>query len=254
MAGQSVRLIDIPADAGQGFGIFDDPVETGSAKELADAIKLAACTHYGTAGPAFVTRMLKDGLGEVREALRAAMAQFRAEIVPDGADGQVLRAADRFALVGVAGELAGQFGIVPWPEGRAYNVAVLCFRAWLDQRGGVEPAEAQYAIARVRHFIEAHGQSRFVEIDADTPNPRLVINRAGFRQGAGEKEEWWFLPETWREEVCNGLDPTQTARVLADRDMLMRGRDGFQCVRRIGGRSMRIYVVTSKILAGEADA
>jgi len=253
MAGQSVRLIDSPADAGRGFGIFDHPGETGSAKELAETIKLAACTHYGTAGPAFVKRILKHGLGEVREVLRAAMAKFRAENVPNGADGQVQRAADRFALVAVAGELACELEIVPWPRGSAYNAAALCFRAWLDRRGGVEPAEVQDAIARVRHFIEAHGQSRFVEINAGTPNSRPVANRAGFRQGSGKDEEWWFLPETWKEEVCDGMDPTRTARALADRSMLLPGSDGFATVKRVEGRLTRVYVLTSKILAGGAD-
>jgi hypothetical protein len=61
------------------------------------------------------------------------------------------------------------------------------------------------------------------------------------------------LPETWKEEVCAGLDPTRTARVLADRGMLIPGDNGFTSVRRVSGRPMRVYVLTSKILAGEAD-
>ena len=36
MAGQAVRLIDIPADAGQGFGVFDPPGEGGTANDLAN--------------------------------------------------------------------------------------------------------------------------------------------------------------------------------------------------------------------------
>jgi putative DNA primase/helicase len=71
----------------------------------------------------------------------------------------------------------------------------------------MEPAEERDMIARVRRFIEVHGESRFVGINEDGSNGRPVVNRAGYRQGSGEAEEWWCLPETWREEVCAGLDP-----------------------------------------------
>ena len=70
------------------------------------------------------------------------------------------RAADRFGLIAVAGELARDFGIVPWSQGDAYTASSECFGAWLDRRGGLEPAEVRYGIAQVRRFVEAHGESR----------------------------------------------------------------------------------------------
>ena len=41
-AGQLVRLLDVPADRGVGFGVFDDPGPDGDAAALAKSIKLAA--------------------------------------------------------------------------------------------------------------------------------------------------------------------------------------------------------------------
>jgi hypothetical protein len=64
------------------------------------------------------------------------------------------------------------------------------------------------------------------------------------------QEEW--LPETWKAEVCAGLDPTHTARVLAERGMLVRGADGFTSVRKVGGRPTRVYVLNASVLAGGA--
>ena len=49
-AGQQVRLIDIPADAGAGFGAFDHVGANGDAQSLADSIKKAARSSYGLAG------------------------------------------------------------------------------------------------------------------------------------------------------------------------------------------------------------
>jgi uncharacterized protein (DUF927 family) len=253
MAGQAVRLIDIPADAGRGFGVFDDAGESESAKDLANEIKQEARSHYGTAGPAFVERLIAHGLEEVKAAVTAVIAKFRADVVPAEADGQVQRAADRLGLIAAAGELAREFGMVPWPDGQAYTAAAVCFTAWLDERGGAGAAEVEEAIARVRRFIEAHGESRFEEVGREISASRPIINRAGFRRGSGEKEEWWVLPENWKMEVCSGLDPTRTARILADRGMLVRGTDGFASVKKVEGRATRVYDLTSKILAGGAD-
>lgn len=170
-----------------------------------------------------------------------------------GADSQVQRAADRFGLIAAAGELARELGVLPWAEGQAYRAAAVCFRAWLDDRGGAVAAEVEEAIARVRRFIEAHGQSRFEEAGGESSAHRPIISRAGWRQGTGEQEEWWVLPEIWKTEICAGLHPTQTARILADRRMLVRGTDGFTSVKKVAGRPTRVYVLTWKILAGEAN-
>jgi len=52
--GVDVRLIDLEADAGKGFGVFEDLHGSSSAAEFADALQHAALTRYGTAGRAFV--------------------------------------------------------------------------------------------------------------------------------------------------------------------------------------------------------
>ena len=71
-AGQLVRLLDVPADRGAGFGVFDNGGPNGDAAALAKSIKLAAMSNYGTAGPAFVRKLIDDGVtGEdVRELIR----------------------------------------------------------------------------------------------------------------------------------------------------------------------------------------
>ena len=51
------------------------------------------------------------------------------------AAGQAWSVCHRFALVAVAGELATEFGILPWDKGDATKAADICFAAWLDERG-----------------------------------------------------------------------------------------------------------------------
>ena len=50
-AGQTVRVLDIPADRELGHGAFDSPGRFANARKLANAVKTAAITAYGTAGP-----------------------------------------------------------------------------------------------------------------------------------------------------------------------------------------------------------
>src|SRR5262249_25382345 len=64
-AGQMVRLLDIPADAGRGFGVFDGPGPNGGPGQLADQIKIEATTYYGTDGPAFVRRLIDEGPDDI---------------------------------------------------------------------------------------------------------------------------------------------------------------------------------------------
>jgi hypothetical protein len=57
------------------------------------------------------------------------------------ADGQVKRAVSKFALVAMAGELAIEYGIVPWPKGDAIKAAAEMFDAKTAYRRGIEGRE-----------------------------------------------------------------------------------------------------------------
>jgi putative DNA primase/helicase len=245
-SGQQVRMIDVPADAGAGFGVFDSCGVYDDAKALADAIKLVAQSNYGTAGPEFVRRLLVDGGEDCAVNITAAVNAFRAQYAPKDADPQVLRVCDTFALVAVAGELARYLGVVPWLQGEALEAARRCFHDWFDSREGKEAGEVQAAIAQVRLFMQQHGNSRFEPLNS--PPDRPVINRAGWRRGDGAGEEWLIPSETWKVEVATGHDPKLVARILAERGMLKRAKDGFQRVEKIQGRPQRVYVLTEGIM------
>ena len=88
---------------------------TGDAGALARAIKSGASAAYGTAGPEFVRRIIREGVNG--DDVRAMVADFvKAEVRP-GADGQVERVAQRLGLIAAAGELATSLGVAPWPAG-----------------------------------------------------------------------------------------------------------------------------------------
>jgi uncharacterized protein (DUF927 family) len=241
-AGQQVRIVEISADTGAGFGLFEDLHGYASGDALARHLKTASGEHYGVASNAFLEFLTRD-LDAIVSTVLAHCDEFVRENCPADADGQVARVAARFGLITAAGEVATAFGILPWPSGEATRSAARCFRDWLGERGGIEPAEVREGIAAVRRYIELHGASRFEPISSLAPTTgysepidQRIQNRVGFkRSGANGRLEYLFLPEAWKSEVCRGLDVTQVTKALADRGMLIRGKDRLQSQHRLPG-------------------
>lgn len=229
-AGMEVRVIDLRADAGAGCGIFENLHGAPDPATFAQSLKGAAGQAYGTAARAFLRHVAAD-LASVREAVSAARKAFLASALPVGADGQVRRVADRFALVAAAGELATVQGVTGWPEGTALGAALRCFKDWLTERGGIGASEVSDAKARLRREVEINGHSRFLPWKYDS---RTVIrtNALGYVQRAdGEEPEAapsFYLHASGMAEVLKGLDRKTVLDGLAAEGVIVRheGRSG----------------------------
>lgn len=218
-AGQSVRLIDVPADAGAGLGMFEDLHGFASPQLFANALKQAAATNYGYPARAFIATLQQhrqDAVPELRSTLEHGIRDF----CPSEADGQVKRAAQRFLLCAAAGESAAVWNILPWEKGEATQAAHMCFTAWLEMRGGIGAAEDIGILTQVQLFIEQHGQSRFQ--DVDRPDA-VCLNRVGFRRTVPDGTEFYILPESFKAEICKGYDTARVISVLEDKGLLLPG-------------------------------
>lgn len=240
-AGQSIRLLDIPA--ARTYGAWDNLHGFTSGQALSDSIKLTATKHHGKAGRAFLEQLTRDnddfcseletmrGLREFSEGIEA---------------GQDKRAAGRFALLAYAGELATSYGITGWPEGAAIEAAAVCFKAWREMRGGGND-EARQIVERVTGFIEAHGDSRFSGVDAD--GEIKVINRAGWWRDGSNGREYLFTSAGMRE-ATKGFDFNRALELLQQSGLLdAAGADGKRsAVYRAGENKFRAYKVTPERL------
>ncbi len=266
-AGQEVRVVDVPADAGAGLGVFEELHGEPTARAFAERLKAAAAAAYGTAGRAFLAALVGGDGDELVRSARASRQAFRDPHVPAVAAGNVARVADRFALAAVAGEMAAALGILPWDAGEAEAAAARCFADWLAAReGGAAAAgvaaEAGEALARVRGFISA-SPARFELVDDDDTSlkARPVIDRAGWRKrigraGDGKGGGAWhycFPADAWRK-VCAGLEGEAAARALRDAGFLLPQNDVARRhtrMERVGlDNPVRVYAVAKAILAG----
>jgi putative DNA primase/helicase len=264
-AGMAMRLLDIPADAGAGLGVFDQLHGEPSAASFSRALVEASAKFHGTAATAFIEAAVRHR-GKLAALVKEAQRGFVARNLPADAAGQAYRAALRFALVGAAGELATAWKITGWQLGSAMRAAEAVFGAWLEQRGGAGNQEIAQIVAQVRAFLELHGDARFVDWDrAGDDHAPKTVSRAGFRRfrdaldetghpvfnddGSRSREaEFFVLPEVFRHEVCRGHDYKTVARILAERAALLKDGSSFTRRERLPGLgNMRVYRITPKL-------
>jgi putative DNA primase/helicase len=223
-AGMEVRVIDLRADAGAGLGLFEDLHGTTSAARFAQDLKASAGRFYGTAARAFLHQVVKDMTG-VRNSISSARAAFLEIAVPLGADGQVRRVADRFALVAAAGELASACNVTGWPAGAAVTAVLRCFRDWLTERGGSGASEVADAKGRIRREVEVNGHSRFHPWKSD-PRAAVRTNELGYVKRADDDQldsppEFYFHV-SGMAEVLKGLDRKAVLEGLATEGVILR--------------------------------
>ena len=254
-AGQSVRMIEVPADAGKGLKLFDELHGFDGGDALARHLRAATDKHVGHAARAFLTAITKDPKA-VAAGVKAARDEWLNEHLPQGADGQVSRVAARFGLIAAAGELASGLQVLPWPDGEASGAAARCFNDWLRQRGGVGAAEIQDGVAAVKAFIEANGASRFSvaggEVDPGANDQEKTINRVGYKRKVGERWEYFVFTHAWKDIVCAGFNADAVADAMIAQG-LMVGSQGRRTVTvKISGLGKpRVYRITPDILDAE---
>lgn len=240
-AGQEVRLVDIPMDAGKGLRGFDVLNGLPSAAALSMRVQELAAANYGHAGRALVQALAADD-GSLAAGLMAELNSIVSEMCPPDADGQVRRVAMRFALCMVAGEYAMNAGILPdtfTPDATMKRL----FEEWLASRGGAGASEDAAILSAVRFFIEAHGASRFEDADAEAE--QRVINRVGYRRKNGGNTEFLILPESFKYEVLKGYQVKRACRVLADAGWLYQGSKGrYVSKPSVRGVQTSCYVIT----------
>lgn len=168
-AGQLVRLLNI--SAARKHGVFDDLHHFGDGREMADFFKTQCTKHHGHAGVAFVEHLLKQEAANFGKVLADIEAKF------SHTDGQAARAASRFAVYAMAGELAIEAGILQWQQGAALEACQIMFDEWNTMRGGNATEHGQI-LQNVHDYILKFGDTKFT--DKAKPDEKPRADRSGW--------------------------------------------------------------------------
>jgi putative DNA primase/helicase len=245
-AGQAVRLLDIPA--ARRFGCFDELHGMATGTALSDAIKRAATQHHGRAGRAFLERLAHD-----ERDMAGRLERFKAlpAFNPPEAEGQDKRAASRFALLALAGELATEYGITGWPEGAALDAAVIGFQAWRAMRGGGND-ERRQILDKLAGFLERHGDSRFSDWTADGA---AIRDRAGWWKPDDVGGRLYLFNADGLREALKGFDFKRALDVLESCGVIPKASATGERSKteNVGGRKVRVYPVRADALHGAGN-
>lgn len=230
-AGQLVRLLNLPA--ARKHGVFDDLHHFNDGREMADFFKTQCAKHYGHAGIAFVEHLLKQQNDDFGKVLADIEAQF------SHTDSQAARAASRFAVYAMAGELAIEAGILHWQQGSALDACKVMFDEWNAMRGGNATEHGQI-LQNVHDYILKFGDTKFT--DKGKPEEKPRSDRSGWFHHAPKGTVYLFTSAAIKEAGGNYdfkrvLDALDSAGWIAE-----YGQDGRRSkVTDVAGSKKKLY-------------
>jgi uncharacterized protein (DUF927 family) len=260
--GCEVRLLNVPADASAGWGIFEDLHGASSAREFADELKAAASEVYGVPLRAFLERWVADWDANCAKVKRL-IDEFLREALPPAAAPEVGRALRRIALIGAAGELATEWGITGWPAGEATRAAARIAWDWIQTRGGTGQTDVDNAIHELRRFIATKGTTHFQALQPkydshSNPIMERLVERCGFWQEDEDGQRVYLIfPEVFRAQICQGRNSRAILKELLRRKLLDAPDAPDHLTKQVripSEGTPRFYAVKAAILEGGDEA
>lgn len=222
-AGQVVRLLEIPLNSEH--GIFDSLNGFSNGRLFSEELVARCSRVYGIAGRTFIERLVQES-EKVKLTARSQLREFVSEHLPKGSDSVVGRALKRFGAVAIAGELAIDFGILPYKKGECTDAVLTCFNEWIKLRGGVTSFEEKQIISRVRCFFAEHGDSYFPLLKSYDPNENKTIDILGFKKTINKEVHYLLTREVFENEICKGDNVSDVVDKCIRNGLLKRNAQG----------------------------
>ncbi|MBE2896581.1 DUF927 domain-containing protein [Pasteurellaceae bacterium HPA106] len=213
-AGQLVRLINIPIRKAENFHTF------ANAKAHADHLNEACKENYGVIGREWVKH-----LSTHKESVKANFKMYKEKWlkrVPQGADAQIYRVADKFALIETALKMAANF--TAWESEIINEALIVSFNDWLNVFG-TRSKEEEQVLEQVIGFIDRY-RARFVEIPRN-PNQYPPTDAAGYVEvetPTNSAETFYIFPVVYKNEVIAGFNDRQASEILYNNGILKKDK------------------------------
>ncbi len=234
-AGQALRLLSMPIFGK--YGAFDELHDKKDGRELSDHLQTVSTKYYGVAGIEYLTQLVKEkrNIDELAEQYTLAL------INDENLSSQEQRAAKRFALVALAGELATEYGITGWEAGQAITAINECFKKWREFFGGGD-IEDQQILQSVKDFIDRFGDARFTNISSSSDIK--VNDRAGYwAKGDTDNDRVYLFNDYGLTEALMNHGLKRGVEILKKHGWLICDGDRTKKQWRVHGKKERFYCV-----------
>ena len=233
-AGELVRFLQLPVFGL--YGAFSELHGMKSGREFSALLARNAAHVHGSAGLAFLEKLTRDerDFSDYLDRCLAIFEKLHGPLSP-----QEGRAARGFALIGLAGELASEYGVTGWPERAAMEAALVCFGEWRKHRGPGE-LEPKKLIESVRQYIELYSDSRFTKTD---DNSRLHGERSGYWRMTDQGCKQWLFSSAGLKKAIGNTDFQPAVKLLIKEGVLKRGPKKYVTLVKILGVPDWFYVI-----------
>lgn len=253
-AGQSVRFIELEADAKEGNGIFKNLHEFQDGNSLSTHLRQAADQFCGTPIDSLIRFLTasRDGQDSSVKVIKDLREDWLVKYASAYTEGQVQRCAKKFALLAAVGEFAVYTGLLNGFSLQADNEPFLgevseamfeIFKSWIKTRGGDESHELIEIKDQLVNYIMEHGSSRF---ENSWDGQDKVINRVGFRRKTDGYTQYYFEKNQFKKEILKGKSVSYIQRLIDDG--YLTGSKYGDTIRLTENSLMRLLVVSPDIL------
>lgn len=253
MGGQTVRLMDLPIEAGRGMGVVERLDHFSEPGALVRELNRATSQYYGSAVVAFLEGLLQmEDLGNLQARYEGFRRHFLARLSAAPRGAQLERIVGQFTQIAFAGELAIGFGVLPWEPGLPTATMLRLVGEYEQLRGGSEGSDILETIFRMRREISIHRYRNFLLLSSPgnygtyLPAPAIFWGYAVLEDGSDDCIAAFKIPvRIFREVFCQGVDHRQVKNAMEQRGWLERDTHQY------GRARERCYSIPYSFVASE---
>jgi putative DNA primase/helicase len=220
-----VRFPDIVADAGCGYGAFENIHGFSNAADFAKELQARAPKYFGTASETYLEQLATDNHDRgdwLRSSLQREMERYRALAPAGSVVGD--RITDHFSVVYAAGMLAHHYGILPWTRKQIAWAVQSCERA--HHQAVAQSQTRLDPIAAVRSYVE-NNLTRFRQVPDSSITDREFSDSPGFIYTDPHGSLEYAIPPKVFARTVAPLNVGDVLRALDAAVLLVRGPDKY---------------------------
>jgi uncharacterized protein (DUF927 family) len=250
--GQEMRMVPLDPTKGK-HGAFDELHGHNSPAEFAQHLSSKCAQFYGSAGVQFVEQLISRGT----EGLAARLNKENIATIKDcNPSAQELRVAKNLAAVALAGELAIEYGVLPFGAGTAREAVKGVFLTWYTPKtGAAKNKEHTQIINAIRDYIDTYSTSRFAPVAAVTggmerlSQPKVINQLSGYWEDKDGKRIFLFT-SSGLKSACTQKDIKRVIQALDEQQAFVeKGEDGRVAkLRKVHGNPKKLYHVSYEAL------